>query len=121
MLGPCHEFGRAALPRRFGIKAVRQHSPTKKGVMGTKRVKSRKGTTLEPCERIAAFMPLQCEICEGIRIVPILLDVPTLRRNKFRDPRIMGAKRAKSRIDLPMIIRNAGIENSPWTRWEREE
>ena len=42
-------------------------------------------------------MPLQCGICEGIRIVPMLLDVLTLRRNKFRDPRIMGTKRVKSR------------------------
>ena len=38
-------------------------------------------------------MPLQCDICEGIRIVPMLLDVPTLRRNKFRDPRFMGTRR----------------------------
>ena len=36
-------------------------------------------------------MPLQCDICESIRIVPMLLDVPTLRRNKFRDPRFMGS------------------------------
>ena len=42
--------------------------------------------TQEPCERCAAFMPLQCDISEGIRIVLTLLDVPTLRRNKFRDP-----------------------------------
>ena len=26
-------------------------------------------------------MPLQCDICEGIRIVPKLLEVATLRRN----------------------------------------
>ena len=38
-------------------------------------------------------MPLQRNICEGIRIVPMLLDVPTLRRNKFRDPRFMGTRR----------------------------
>ena len=31
-------------------------------------------------------MPLQRDFCEGIRIVPMLLDVPTLRRNKFPDP-----------------------------------
>ena len=42
-------------------------------------------------------MPLQCDICEGIRIVPMLLDVPTLRRNKFRDPRFKATKRAQSR------------------------
>ena len=42
-------------------------------------------------------MPLQCGICEDVRIVPKLLDVPTLRRNKFRDPRLMDTKRAKSR------------------------
>ena len=51
-----------------------------------------KQTAHEPCERCAAFMPLQCCICEGIRIVPILLDVPTLKRNKFRDPRFLGTK-----------------------------
>ena len=51
----------------------------------------------EPCERCAAFMPLQCGICEGIRIVPILLDMSTLRRNKFRDPRFMVTKRVKFR------------------------
>ena len=42
-------------------------------------------------------MPLQCGICEGIRVVPMLLDVPTLRQNKFRDPRFMGTKRVKFR------------------------
>ena len=31
-------------------------------------------------------MPLKGDICEGIPIVPMLLEVPTLRRNKFRDP-----------------------------------
>ena len=42
-------------------------------------------------------MSLQGGMCEGIRIVPMLWDVATLRRNKFRDPRIMGAKRARFR------------------------
>ena len=42
-------------------------------------------------------MPLQCDICESIQIVPMLLDMTTLRRNKFRDPRFMGAKRARFR------------------------
>ena len=50
----------------------------------------------------AAFMPLQCGICEGIRIVLMLLDMPTLRRNKFRVPRFMGTKRAKFRKGFPM-------------------
>lgn len=36
--------------------------------------------------RIATFRSLQCDICEGVRIVPKFLDVPTLRRNKFRVP-----------------------------------
>ena len=44
-------------------------------------------------------MPLQCDICEGIRIVPMLLDVPTLRRNKFRDPRFMGTRRVRFRLE----------------------
>ena len=34
-------------------------------------------------------MPLQGDISEGIRIVSILLDAPTLRWNQFRDPRFM--------------------------------
>ena len=38
-------------------------------------------------------MPLQGDIFEGIRVVPMLLDVLTLRRNKFRDPRFMGTRR----------------------------
>ena len=38
-------------------------------------------------------MPLQCDICECIRAVPMLLDMLTLRRNKFRDPRFMGTRR----------------------------
>ena len=91
---PCRHYGRAALPRRLDMKAAQQRSPTKKGFMVTRRTKSPKVTTDEPCERCAAFMPLQCCICEGIRIVPMLLDVLMLRRNKFRDPRIIGTKRA---------------------------
>ena len=43
-------------------------------------------------------MPLQCGICEGIRIVPMLLDVLTLKRNKFRDPRIINSRRTVSRM-----------------------
>ena len=43
-------------------------------------------------------MPLQCSICEGIQIVPMFLNVPTLRRNKFRDPRIMSSRRTVSRM-----------------------
>ena len=82
----CLDFGRAALPRCFDIKAVRQHSPTRKAFMGTRRVIFRKETTDELRERCAAFMPLQCDICEGIRVASMLLDVLTLRRNKFRDP-----------------------------------
>ena len=37
---PCHDIGRAALLRRLDIKAVRQHGPTKKRFMDTKRVNS---------------------------------------------------------------------------------
>ena len=100
---PTHELrqniGRAVLPCRLDLKAVRQHSPTRKRFMVTKRVIIfRKGATLEPRERCAAFMPLQCSICEGIRIVRMLLDEPTLKRNKFRDPRIMSSRRTVSRM-----------------------
>ena len=56
-------------------------------------------TGLTGVERCAAFMPLQCEICEGIRIVPTLLDLPTLRRNKFRDPRIKDTRRTELLMD----------------------
>ena len=45
------------------------------------------------------YRPLQCDICEGIRIVPMLLDVPTLRRNKFHDPRFMGPRRVNFRVE----------------------
>ena len=37
-------------------------------------------------------MPLQGDICESILIVPQLLEVPTLWRNKFRDPRFIVTK-----------------------------
>ena len=60
----------------------------------------------EPSERCAAFMPLQCCIWKGIRIVPMLLDVPTLKRNKFRDPRIMVAKRANFRKGATQELRH---------------
>ena len=39
-------LGRAVLLRRFGIKAVQQHSPTRKRFMGTKRVKFSYGSYL---------------------------------------------------------------------------
>ena len=42
-------------------------------------------------------MPLQCDIFERIRIILVLLDLPTLRRNKFRDPRFMDTMRAEFR------------------------
>ena len=38
-------------------------------------------------------MPLQRDMCEGGQIVPMLLDMPTLRRNKFLDPRFKGTGR----------------------------
>ena len=95
---PCLDFGRAVLPRRLDMKVAQQRSPTRKRFMVTKRVIIfRKGATHEPRERCAAFMPLQCSICEGIRIVRMLLDEPTLKRNKFRDPRIMSSRRTVSR------------------------
>ena len=50
-------------------------------------------------ERCAAFMPLKCNFRDGIRINPMLLDLSTLRRNKFRDPRIMGVRCIESRIE----------------------
>ena len=53
---------------------------------GTKLLNVRIEATDEYCERCAAFMPLQCGICEGIRIVPMLLDVTTLRRDESRVP-----------------------------------
>ena len=49
-------------------------------------------------------MPLQCGICEGIRIVPMVLDMSTLKRNKFRDPRFMGTTRARFEKRLPMNL-----------------
>ena len=101
---PCHDIGRAALPCRFGIKAVQQHSPTRKRFMVTRRENFQMGAIHEPRQRCAAFMPLQCGICEGIRIVPMLLDVPTLKRCKFRDPRIMSTRRVKFRMRLPMNL-----------------
>ena len=42
-------------------------------------------------------MPLQGGICEGIQIVPMLWDMPTLRRDESRGPRIMGAEHAQLR------------------------
>ena len=32
-------------------------------------------------------------------MVPMLLDVPTLRRNKFRDPRLMGTRRVNFQME----------------------
>ena len=40
---PRHDIGRAALPHRLDIKAVRQHKPTANSFMGTKSVRFRKG------------------------------------------------------------------------------
>ena len=93
----CHDIGRATLLRRLSIGAAQQRSPTNKGFTGTKHVKFRKGVTLVPCERCAAFMPLQCGICERIPIVPMTLNMPTLKRNKFRDPRLMRTRRVNFR------------------------
>ena len=45
-------------------------------------------------------MPLQFDIWERIRIVPMLLDVPMLRRNKFRNPQFMDARQATIRIEM---------------------
>ena len=45
-------------------------------------------------------MPLQCDICEDIRIVPILWDVLTLRRDESRDPRFMGTRFVESPIEV---------------------
>ena len=102
LVEPCRDFGRAALLCRFDVKAVRQHSPTEKLFMALMRVQSLEIYPLhEPCDRRAAFMPLQCDICEGIRIVPMLLDMPALRRNKFRDPRFIFTKHAKFRKGAP--------------------
>ena len=41
-------------------------------------------------------MPLQCGIFEGFRSISMLLDVPMLKRNKFRDPRFRITKRVTS-------------------------
>ena len=99
---PCCDFGREVLPRRLDMKAAQQRSPTGKRFIVTKcMIFFRMGASHKPCERCAAFMPLQCGICEGIRIVPMLLDVPTLKRNKFRDPRIMVTKHAKTLENFP--------------------
>ena len=82
--------------------------------MVTKRVIIfRKGATQEPCERCAAFMPLQCDSRESIRSVSMLLDVPTLKRNKFRDPRIMSSRLTESQMgdgyeSANLMTRNIG-------------
>ena len=116
---PCRDIAKAALSRRYGIKAVRQHSPTRRRFMGTKRViLFRKGVTHEPCERCAAFMPLQCGICEGIRSIPMLLDVPTLGRNKFRGPRFMVAKRVKFRKGAAHPCRGGVVNHSRYRSLE---
>ena len=47
-------------------------------------------------------MPLQGGMCEGVQIVPMLWDMPTLRRDESRDPRIMGTERARSRKELAL-------------------
>ena len=44
-------------------------------------------------------MPLQGAICEGIRIVPMLLDVLMLRRNKFRDPRLIVTRHVNFQLE----------------------
>ena len=94
---PCHDIGRAALPRCLSIGPAQQRSPTKKGFKSTRRVNSRMETTSKPGQSCAAFMPLQRDIYEGIPIVPMILDMPILKRNKFRDPRFMVTKHATSR------------------------
>ena len=46
-------------------------------------------------------MPLQCDTCEGIGIVPMLMDTSTLRRHKCREPRFMVAIRVQILKDFP--------------------
>ena len=95
---PCHDTGRAALPRRLDLKAAQQRSPTRKWFIVTRCVNFfRMKATHIPRERCAAFMPLQCDLFEGIRIVSMILDVPTLKRNKFRDPRFKVTRRVNLR------------------------
>ena len=93
---PFQQSGRAVVPRRLSIEAAQQHSPTRKRFMVTNRVNFRNEATREPDQRCAAFMPLQCDICERIPIFPMLLDMPSLRRNKFRDPRIIRTRSTTS-------------------------
>ena len=52
------------------------------------------------CERCAAFMPLQCDIYEDIPIVPIPLDMPTLKRNLKSSHQRLGVR--FERCDLPL-------------------
>ena len=66
--------------------------------MDTMRMKTSVTNLLahEPYEKCAAFMPLQCGICEGSPIVPMLLDMPALRRDESRDPLCKGTKCMKT-------------------------
>ena len=96
---PFQQSGRAVVPRRLDVKAAQQRSLTGNGFMGTQRVNFQTVTTHEPDQRCAAFMPPQGDMCEGGQIVPMVLEVPTLRRNKFRVPRFIGTQRARFRME----------------------
>ena len=92
-----HSVGRGPLSEDTASQLL--HGIYQEKFMSSKPTKPRKGALHEPCERCSAFMPLQCCICEGIRVVPMLLDVPAQRRNKFRDPRFMGTRCAEFPIE----------------------
>lgn len=47
--------------------------------MGARRMIFRMGIIHELYARCAAFIPLQCDNCEGIPIGPIIMDVTMLR------------------------------------------
>ena len=58
-------------------------------------------------------MPLQGGICEDIRIVPMLLDVATLRRDESRVPRFMGTRRVTKCAPIGVMKRAAHFDSIP--------
>ena len=57
-------------------------------------------------------MPLQCDIREGFRIVPMLLDVPTLRQNKFRVPVDVSKARSNAKGARHSCRLNVNLSNA---------
>ena len=95
---PGHDKGWVMVSRRFDIEAAQQRSPTENGSLVPGSVDFSRELVHAHCERCAAFMPLRGDICESIRIVPMLMDVLTVMRNEFRVPRFMGATSVNFRL-----------------------